>query len=193
MQDKNELVFPGDLLGTEEEFLSGKGTFEKDGNIYSKLIGFFSLDKSDHSAIVTQQFSFPEFQKVGDVVLGEVFLVRDKMVMIDLLEGKKGKKRTVPHESTAILRVSDIDKRFVDSAKKEFKVGDVVKVKIKDLNPFTVNLTTAYPDLGVVKGYCPRCKHEMQNDKNDSSKLKCSSCGRFDNRKVSTDYGSVLI
>ncbi|MCD6229896.1 MAG: exosome complex RNA-binding protein Csl4 [Candidatus Diapherotrites archaeon] len=193
MQDDNKLVFPGDLLGAEEEFLSGKGTFEKNGKIYSKSVGYFSLDRSNHSATVTGQASFPAFQRTGDVVFGSVVLIRDKMVMIDLIESRGGRKRKVPNFVTAILRISDIDRRYVDSAKKEFGVADIVKVKIKDLNEYTVDLTTAFPDLGVVKGYCPRCRHEMQRDKRDPSKLKCAYCGKLDSRKVSADYGNVCI
>ncbi|RLF68565.1 MAG: RNA-binding protein, partial [Thermoplasmata archaeon] len=39
MEKESEIVFPGDFLATAEEFISGYGVYEEEGNLYSAIMG----------------------------------------------------------------------------------------------------------------------------------------------------------
>jgi exosome complex component CSL4 len=96
-----------------------------------------------------------------------------------------GKHRTLPTEPFGVIRVMDIAPRYTERASDEFKIGDVIRAEVAQVLPNDVVLTTKSPNLGVIEGYCSKCRGilEMQGEK-----LVCSVCGKSDPRKVSNDY-----
>ena len=51
MEQVNEIVFPGDVIAKEEEYLSGKNTQDIDGNIIATAFGKVSRD--DKSLVIS--------------------------------------------------------------------------------------------------------------------------------------------
>ena len=41
----SELVFPGDEVAIEEEYMGGEGTFSEDGTVYASQVGVLELDE----------------------------------------------------------------------------------------------------------------------------------------------------
>ena len=46
----SELVFPGDEIAIEEEYMGGEGTFSDEGTVYAAQVG--TLDFDDEECIV---------------------------------------------------------------------------------------------------------------------------------------------
>ena len=67
----NEILMPGDELATSEEYISGDGTYEEGGIIYSAIIGQKDFDEAEKIASV-KAFNPPGILKPGDIILGEI-------------------------------------------------------------------------------------------------------------------------
>ena len=63
----NQLKFPGDRIGSIEEYVSGKNTYDDGESIRATVIGSSELDNSEKTAnIITQtKISVPD---IGDIV-----------------------------------------------------------------------------------------------------------------------------
>lgn len=186
--EEKKFVMPGDKVGSSVEYLPGFGVYAKDDDLFASNTGRLNIDTKNHSAKLEIKTSIPKMQTVGTVTYGVVASVNDNSALIDLITVKSGNYRMIPNESSSMLRVSDVKMGFVKTMKSEFKTGDIVKVKIVEVSPHTVGLTTKSSELGVVKANCSRCKTVLEKD---GYKLKCPNCNTIEVRKVSSDYGNI--
>jgi exosome complex component CSL4 len=178
------LVVPGDLLGTAEEFVPGRGTYEHDGRIYSALLGQSRIDPSSRSVSVHALHSVPELD-AGDLVVGRVEELKSSMAIVEILAAHPS-SRTVPGEPEGTIHVSKVKDGYTENLNDELAPGDLVLAKILENRP-SIKLTTAAPGLGVVSARCQRCHATL--DLTGRSDLVCPRCGNREHRKVSSDYG----
>jgi exosome complex component CSL4 len=178
------LVVPGDLLGTAEEFVPGRGTYEHDGRIYAALLGHSRVDPSSRSVSVHALHSIPELD-VGDLVLGRVEELKSAMAIVEILAAHPS-ARTVPGEPEGTIHVSKVKDGYTENLNDELAPGDLVLAKILENHP-SIKLTTASPGLGVVSARCQRC--HATTELTGRSDLVCPRCGNREHRKVSSDYG----
>jgi exosome complex component CSL4 len=178
------LVVPGDLLGTAEEFVPGRGTYEHDGRIYSALLGQSRVDPSSRAVSVRALHSIPELD-AGDLVLGRVEEIKSSMAIVEILAAHPS-SRTVPGEPEGTIHVSKVKDGYTENINDELAPGDLVLAKILENHP-SIKLTTAPPGLGVVSARCQRCHATLELT--GRSDLACPRCGNREHRKVSSDYG----
>ncbi len=178
------LVVPGDLLGTAEEYVPGRGTYESDGRIYAALLGHSRVDPSSRSVSVTALHGIPELD-TGDLVLGRIEELKSAMAIVEILAAHPS-SRTVPGEPEGTIHVSKVKEGYTESLNDELAPGDLVLAKILDNHP-SIKLTTAPPALGVVAAKCQRCHATLELT--GRSELVCPRCGNREHRKVSADYG----
>jgi exosome complex component CSL4 len=178
------LVVPGDLLGTAEEFVPGRGTYEHDGRIYAALLGHSRVDPSSRSVSVRALHGIPELD-VGDLVVGRVEELKSAMAIVEILSAYP-LSRTVPGEPEGTIHVSKVKEGYTENLNDELAPGDLVLAKILENHP-SIKLTTASPELGVVSARCQRCHATLELT--GRSDLVCPRCGNREHRKVSTDYG----
>jgi exosome complex component CSL4 len=178
------LVVPGDLLGTAEEFVPGRGTYEHDGRIYAALLGHSRVDPSSRSVSVRALHGIPELD-VGDLVVGRVEELKSAMAIVEILSAYP-LSRTVPGEPEGTIHVSKVKEGYTENLNDELAPGDLVLAKILENHP-SIKLTTASPELGVVSARCQRCHGTLELT--GRSELVCPRCGNREHRKVSTDYG----
>ena len=183
---KKEVTVPGEHVGIQEEYESGFGTYNEEGEIYSSSTGKLVLDREKHTAEVRASTRIPKIQKTGTITLGEVVRSKGQTVMVDLEPFESRKFTFVPSDKSAIIHVSNIKDEYIDDVNTQYKVGDIVRVKIKDESKHTVELTTDQGNLGVVKAYCAKCRNVV--DKIGRDKVKCPKCGKVDTRKTANDY-----
>ena len=147
-----ETLFPGDFIANAEEFLPGEGTYVEDGKVFSSEVGVAKKDL-EHRVVSVEPSNgkIALMQRRGLEAVGVVAKASDKAAFVDLLPTRDGGKRYIPIPASTVLRVSDIRSGFVKSLKDEFKVGDIVRVKIIDAEPNNVVVTTDGPNLGVIK------------------------------------------
>jgi exosome complex component CSL4 len=178
------LVVPGDLLGTAEEFVPGRGTYEHDGRIYAALLGHSRIDPSSRSVSVHALHSVPELDS-GDLVLGRVDELKTAMAIVEILAAHPS-SRTVPGEPEGTIHVSKVKDGYTENLNDELAPGDLVLARILENHP-SIKLTTAAPPLGVVAARCQRCHATLELT--GRSELVCPRCGNREHRKISSDYG----
>ena len=78
--DEKDLVIPGEVLA-EDDFYSGRGTFQEGNMVVSKLMGLVSLRNKKISVIPLKSKYIP---KKGDVVIGKITEVKFSMWDVDI-------------------------------------------------------------------------------------------------------------
>ena len=187
MEKNEKIVLPGDSIASALEYLPSFGTYSDEENIRSSSIGYPELIKEERVVRINILTKIPKIQQRGTYTYGVVSNLNDTKAMLDLISIDSSRFKLIPPGETAILRVENVRRGFVKSMRNEFRIGDIVKVKITNVSKTGVDLTTDERELGVVKAYCSRCRGEME--KIDNFKVKCKNCGWVENRKISNEYG----
>lgn len=169
---KDKLMFPGDFITTEEEFVSGKGTYEQHGEVRAGVVGKPHFNE-EYKEVTMKGARM--IQK-GDIITCIVKRVRDSVVLVDVME-KKGQAAGMIQ---ATLPVRNISQGYVDNAKSLFKIGDIIQAKVLKATKLEINLATDTEGLGVVQARCSKCRNVMMFNKDE---MKCISCGNIEGRK----------
>ena len=183
---EKKAVFPGDVIAVAEEFESGKNTFEdEEGNITSTLTGIALFNEQEKEVSVAKKGHKAIPLDVGSTVLGSVALVKDDVVILHVFDAKKNGERRVIRESNAALGISKVSQEYIRSLNDKFKIGDIVKAEVWEITPYSLEITTNKPELGVIKAFCSGCRQPLYLFQ---GKLKCLHCGNVETRKLSKDY-----
>lgn len=184
-------IIPGVLLSVIEEYDAGKNTYVDEGDIRSSVIGGSSINLPDRILNVIQK-NPPMIPKIGDVVVGYIDMLFGNMISVRIvyineIYSKSG------FSAIASTRLSNSGGGYGSSwrergykGKYVFKVGDIIRGKVYSLLNSSIHLTLEEKDLGVVYTICFSCGNEFTKVPGG---LKCNSCGNFEDRKVSADYG----
>lgn len=183
-EDK-KFVTPGSTLGFSEEFMPGDWAYEEDGNIYAAVSGTIETDMKDRKINVIPTVSTPPQVKDNDLVIGSIWDVKGQLAIVNILK-IKGVDRGLPGNVRGAVHISKAREGYVSDLSREFSGGDVIMARVVEANREPVELTTAAPELGVIKTYCSRCGGSMDQDKNG---VKCRECKRTESRNMSTEFG----
>jgi exosome complex component CSL4 len=186
-QKSGHLVLPGERLGVIEEFIPDSGTYEKNGVIYSKIVGRSLLDLQNRRVSVYPVVSDVVVPKVGTVVIGQIGNAQSDNVLVKIF--RIGNKK-LSGNFGGILHVSDISDRYVDSMSDVAKPGDIVRAKVISDKNQIFHLSTNDKSLGILYGFCSRCGTLLEQHGYD---LKCPKDGNVETRKIAPDYGKEKI
>src|SRR5881397_1013621 len=184
---ENKLVLPGDAIAASEEYEAGEGTYERDGEIFAATPGLLDLDSQNFVARVRSFNPLAEL-KVGDIVYGAITDIRSSMAEATVA-AVHGSKREITGETEGAIHVSKISNEYVDDIHNAFHLGDIVRAKVIQAKP-SLQLTTAEPNLGVVKAMCSRCRGPLELKGRD---LWCPRDETSERRKIAADYGRLLL
>lgn len=178
------LVLPGELIGTEEEFIAGTGTYEDAGRVYSSNVGNVEVG-SDYRVRVKGKKE-DVFVQPGDEIIGVVTEINEPLVVVagEYLV-KMGKVYEV--KVRALVHASRITGHYLDQCSKVVKARDVVRGKVVSTRG-KIDLTLEPPDEGVIFAYCSRCRKPLQTI---NSGLYCTYCQKSETRKISKKYGEI--
>ena len=176
MVGKNKILIPGEFVTTEEEYASGKNTYPKNGQVLATNVGIAEFDETNKEVRI-KGHSVEEISE-GDIVYGQVNLVKENTAVAQLLFSEKGKKIT--GFTTATLQIRNVSNEYVTELRRIIKIGDIIKARVIVKNEFGVDLTTKDKGLGVCKAYCTNCRKELIYS---NSKLMCLACGNVEERK----------
>lgn len=177
-------VVPGDKLGVVEQFMPGPGTYESQGNIYSKVIGEAVVDVLNKTVSVNLKTKAPVVPAVGEVAVGVVTNTQEKMATVSLY---KIGEHQVPLPFTGILHISASSQRFERNMVDVCKPGDLLRARIVSVSNRVPQLTTAERGLGVVLAHCSRCGRVLRlRDRT----LECENCRVIERRRLAEDYGA---
>ncbi len=179
-------VVPGDFLTVEEEYSPGKNTFEDDeGNVYSTKVGTKEFDEKEREVSIKEKNPANDLIEFGSIVTGKVTLVKDSVVVLNVLKVEKDGKELISTFSVMQLMISKVSREHIRELRDAFKIGDFVKAKVIKISKFGVDLTTAYPEFGVIKAFCSKCRSPLSLF---DRTLKCSKCGSIERRKLSSEF-----
>jgi len=182
VRENDKFVVPGKKLGVIEEFLPGEGTFEENGNIYSKIIGITKFDLKSKVASVNPKARKPVVPTENEVVMGMVTRSQKKIAQVEIFT--LGANR-LSNPFTGILHISSSSPSYQETMKDVCKTGDIIRAKIINDKSVLPQLTTIGREFGVIKAFCSRCGQTLAF-KNRS--LRCEACGNVEHRKIAEDY-----
>jgi exosome complex component CSL4 len=178
-----KMTMPGDRLAASEEYIPGKGTYERDGTIFAAIVGKTFFNESEKSVQVIELKHSGGLQP-GDMVLGEVTNVTNNIANVTVF-GRDGVPENSGAGETGVIHISKVTESYTDDVRKEYHPGDLVRAKVAQARP-TLQLSTREPVLGVLKALCSRCRKTLFNR---NGKLYCADCEKNEHRKVASDFG----
>ena len=180
-----EITVPGEFLTVEEEFSAGKNTFEdNEGNVYSAKVGIKEFNQNEREVSVKEK-KHVSLIEAGSIITAQVSLVKDSVVVLNVLKTEKNGKEQVSNFPVVQLMISKVAREHIMNLRDEFKVGDVIKAKVIKVNKFGIDVTTAFPELGVIKAFCSKCRGSLSLF---NKTLKCAKCGSIEKRKLSSEF-----
>jgi len=181
------IVLPGDYIGTEEEYLAGKCVYSLDGKLYSSCAGKLKIVK-DFEATVEPIDQNPQL-KFGDEVIGVVTDINEPIIIVQveyiLRDGK-----LIPYDERVLLHASRIFGRFINEAGKFVKIRDVIKGKVVLISPTRIDISIEKPEDGVILAFCMKCRKPLEKI---NTGLYCRYCQRTELRKTADIYGGELL
>lgn len=189
MVETGQFVLPGTELGFTEEFIPGDGTYEEDGKIFSSLTGSASVDPKERKISVVPKVGTIPVLKNGDIVVGDIVDVKQQLAIVDIMR-LKGVERSLPGTMDGTIHISQVKDSYVSELSKEFRAGDIVIGKVVNAGRISIQLTTNGKELGVIRAFCYNCNLPLTRI---DDKLKCNTCGRVEERRLSPDYGKGQI
>jgi len=183
---KKDLVFPGSVLCTEEEFEAGANAYAlQTGDVVSSVVGRADLDAGQHTANVSPTGRSVIPLSRGALIRGKVVMVKDNVAVIEIHSAQKeGVACAIPN-TTAAIPVSQIERGFAKTAKDYFKIGDLVSAEVTKIAAYGIDLATQAPELGVLKAFCDKCRKPVSMP---GEELRCANCGFALHRRVSSEY-----
>ncbi|MCH8908143.1 MAG: exosome complex RNA-binding protein Csl4 [Candidatus Heimdallarchaeota archaeon] len=186
--DEENIVFPSEKLGIEEEFLPGSGTFVENHEVKVSVFGKKNIEREKYRATV---YSLPRgsvVPKYRQVVIGEVIKVSKSSVKMNI---RYINNRVIEPAYSAIMHISDASRDFIKDIDKSFSAGDIIRASIVDAKTIPLQLSTKKNDEGVIYTRCDICGEEVTKIKRDL--LQCSNCEHTQSRKTAIDFGKLKI
>jgi len=180
---EKKMVYPGDELGGEEEFLAGPGTVVEDHMILSAQVGELDYNPKEHMVSVKPAKPMNEVHH-GDVVIATVADLKTSMVTLDI-QRIELKDRAVMGETHAAIHVAKCSHDYVRELEDVYRITDVVRARVIQAAP-SIQLDTRDDGYGVIKARCHGCRQTMVLK---DGRLWCEECERYEDRKLSTRYG----
>lgn len=181
--NKEDIVFPGDIIAKEEEYLSGKNTYDANGDIIATAFG--KVEKDDKNLTISIKTLYNNIKlKTGDIVYGKIIKIINKEAILSIY-GVYLNKKIVPLNAEARIKLPASNKNMYSHI---VTIGDLVRAKIINIRPSYATIFN--PDLGVIKTKCLICHNNLIIKDN---KLYCTNCQRNETRKIASDYGNIKI
>ncbi len=181
---ENDLVSPGEILCTYEEYIPSEWTYVEDGYIKASINGRIVID-NEEKTISLSTINPPSSLKVGNHVIGHITEVKQNKALVTI-KMIKGLNRELIMGYKGFIHISKANNEFISSLHDMFKIGDIVEAKVLNIyGSEYIDLSTSDEDTGVIKAMCVNCRKFM---KLDNDKLVCE-CGKVDSRNISSNYG----
>jgi exosome complex component CSL4 len=127
------------------------------------------------------------FPKVGSTVFGQVLDAQSRTAILRI---SKVEENAVAGFFSGVLHISDVSSSFVENMFEVCKRGDLMQAKVISDKNRVFHLSITDKNLGVVYAFCSRCGHLLPLE---GQRMRCSSCGKIEKRKVASNYGKMEI
>ncbi len=169
LDSNDNLVLPGDKIAVIEEFLPDETCYEKDGGIYSKVLGRVVTDPKKHKISVIPKKSH-HLLKNGDIGVGRVEFMKKQIASVNIYHLNQ---EDVLIPINAVLHISEASQRFVKNMYEVTRPGDWLQFRIiRAIKPVYISLIGE--GLGVICSFCIQCSHELEYKRRNL--LECPNC-----------------
>lgn len=120
--------------------------------------------------------------KVNDIVYGEVIVVKDNLVVVDL-DLTENKQKVLSPATSGVIFVKNLDKSYVEKTEDCYIKGDFIRCRIIEVGEFEYKLATNEPELGAIKAHCKKCKSEIWANGTNNKNIRCLNCGTIQSKK----------
>lgn len=175
---------PGELLGTEEEYILGQGTYNERSDIRAALFGELRVDQERRMSIKSTT-AIPTTIKLGMVVYGRVEEIFEPVALVRIDPISTGKERQVQDQFYCVLHVSRVRMGYVRNIKDEVRIGDIIKAVVDEIKNGDIHLSTKRGGMGVIKAFCSKCRLPLEQK---DQVLECGNCGGKEKRKLGSPY-----
>ncbi|MGB9636520.1 MAG: exosome complex RNA-binding protein Csl4 [Thermoplasmata archaeon] len=184
------IIIPGEEIGTAEEYIAGKGTFEKDGLIFASVLGILKIDEKERRVDV-EPINPPSIIRKSSTVYGVIEDIKPAMAIVNVFS-VDSKVRQIAGTTVGTIHISKISSRYVENLGSMLRIGDIVRAEVIQAAP-TIQLSLNAPHLGVIKAYCIKCRRPLvRKEGTKPETLYCENCDRTETRKIAEDYGNVV-
>ena len=175
---QGQTILPGEAIALIEECEAGANTFDDGDRVRAAALGTAEIDRKARTASVATPVKM-HVPDVGDTVVGTVAIVMSAMfaVAIRYVNG-----RPVTSNVECVCSTRESRRRMIALN------GDVVALRIRSRINGTMHATIDEPELGVLFTKCRKCGLGVIAVRDG---VKCADCGWFDERKLSSNFGSV--
>lgn len=181
---ENDLVLPGEVLCTYEEYIPSEWTYVENGYVKASVKGRIIID-NDEKTISLSTVNAPTYLKVNDYIIGHITEVKQNKALVTI-KMIKDNNREIVTGYKGFIHISKAKADFISTLHDLFKIGDIVEAKVVNIyGSEYVDLSTSEKDTGVIKAMCVDCRKFM---KLEDDKLVCT-CGKIDSRNISSNYG----
>src|SRR2546428_42056 len=87
------------------------------------------------------------------------------------------------------IHISNVSEEYTEDIHDMYRLGDIIRAKVIQVKP-SVQLTTAEPNLGVVKALCSVCRGPLEVR---GRELYCPRDERTERRKLAADYADLKL
>lgn len=178
---------PGEFLGTEEEYLPGRGSYQDGSSIHASLYGEPQVDRERHLGVKPGAV-VPSLVKAGMVVYGRIEEIFEPIALVKVDPIQAGGERQVIDQFYCVLHVSRVKMGYARNIRDEVKIGDIIKAVVDEITNGEIYLSTKRGGMGVIKAYCSTCREPMALD---GQELVCGNCDSREKRKLGSPYGSI--
>lgn len=186
--NSGDVVVPGEVLCTIEEFIPNAGTYidEKNGLVLASTVGIVKIDaKTKHISVIAKNKPIEPVK--GAIVLGKVNDTKKQLVdlVIGRIDSEEGSiELHTPISST--LHISCVSERYTENMTDAYRVGDIVKAHIVDDKRQPCYVSTVGSEFGCILARCTKCGAFLK--RKGRSTLKCPDCDNIERRKLADDY-----
>ena len=181
------IVTPGTVIGNADEFSSGEGTEERNGELIALLTGVVV----ENDGVMTIQ-SHNELLRleVGDYVIGQVSKLHEKSGEIRVLSVEDKPNRSIMEDQMyAQIHVTGICDRFLHNTADAMRVRDIVRAKVTETGNVVRVDMRGEENCGVLWAICPPCGSEFKAEQNGDWNVVCSTCDNRAFRAMADDFG----
>jgi exosome complex component CSL4 len=178
-EQHKKILLPGDHVGPGEVYEASASTYVDKDEVYASTMG----ELEEGARGLKTHVKKLQLER-GSVVYGIVINVFDNFAIVVLAPEKSPEGKFAGVDEGKIL-VKFASKEYTRSMRDAFKIGDIVRAKITEIDGDTAMLTTAFPEYGVIKAFCSRDKTPLVKEGRD---LVCPMCKGRERRKLATDY-----
>ena len=184
--EKENIVLPGDVIATAEEYVPGKNTMEENGDVVALAYGL--LRKDDKGLTVSVQTPKKKITlHSGQIVYGQITKMDQRRANVKVGAVFDRQLGLVEYVADGSIGMSS---QYGRNNEPSMHIGDLIRAKILRIGDRGLDLGIFGKNLGVLRTLCTKCRLPMVKK---NATLYCDNCERSEIRKVAEDYGMINI